>query len=141
LLQEKVEEGFRVLNLEKDVDKDVLEFVRKYQILASHLYWSRRLGIKPSDIITEKLQRDVKSYWRWQVIDERSPMYLFKNVERTSRPYSMLIRIPLLTAPRSKERGFYAHWGVSHSSSTPHGRGITVQCPPSAGGSAWLIVC
>ena len=98
MLQEKVEEGFRILNLEKDVDKDVLEFVRKYQILASHLYWSRRLGIKPSDIITEKLQRDVKSYWRWQVIDERDPMYLFKNVEKTPRPYSMLIRIPLVDA-------------------------------------------
>jgi len=40
-----------------------------------------------------------------------------------------------------KWRSFYAHWGVPHSSSTPHGRGITVQCPPSAGGSAWLIVC
>ena len=117
-MQEKVEEGFRVLNLEKDVDKDVLEFVRKYQILASHLYWSRRLGIKPSDIITEKLQRDVKSYWRWQVIDERSPMYLFKNVERTSRPYSMLIRIPLLTAPRPKGEV-----------STPTGASLIIQAP------------
>jgi putative transposase len=105
-LQEKVEEGFRILTLEKNVDKDVLEFIRNYQILASYLYWSRRLGIKPSDITIEKLWRDVKSYWRWQVVDEEDPMYLFKNVERTPRPYSMLIRIPLVDALHPRKGAF-----------------------------------
>jgi len=106
LLQEKVEEGFRILTLEKDVDKDVLEFIRNYQILASHLYWSRRLDIKPSDTTIEKLRRDVKSYWRWHVVDEKDPMYLFKNVERTPRPSSMLIRIPLVDALHPRKGAF-----------------------------------
>ena len=106
MLQEKVEEGFRILTLEKDVDKDVLEFIRNYQILASHLYWSRRLGIKPSETTIERLWRDVKSYWRWQVVDEEDPMYLFKNVERTPRPYSMLIRIPLVDALHPNKGAF-----------------------------------
>jgi Putative transposase DNA-binding domain. len=105
-LQEKVEEGFRILTLEKDVDKDVLEFIRNYQILASHLYWSRRLDIKPSDTTIEKLRRDVKSYWRWHVVDEKDPMYLFKNVERTPRPSSMLIRIPLVDALHPRKGAF-----------------------------------
>ena len=106
MLQEKVEEGFRILTLEKDVDKDVLEFIRNYQILASHLYWSRRLDIKPSDTTIEKLRRDVKSYWRWHVVDEKDPMYLFKNVERTPRPSSMLIRIPLVDALHPRKGAF-----------------------------------
>ncbi|WP_256359258.1 hypothetical protein [Vulcanisaeta sp. JCM 14467] len=42
--QRRIEEGFRVLTLTADVDEDVLDFIRRYQVLASHIYWARSSG-------------------------------------------------------------------------------------------------
>ncbi len=42
MLQQKVEEGFRVLTLMTEVDKEVLDFIKQYQVIASHLYWAKK---------------------------------------------------------------------------------------------------
>ena len=94
----KVEEGFRVLTLEKEVDGEVLNFIRRYQVLASHLYWARRLGIRPSEEVLSRIEEEVKSYWRWNIIDEGGPMYLFKGVEGTPEPRSTIVDLPLVDA-------------------------------------------
>ncbi|GAB6945251.1 zinc ribbon domain-containing protein [Vulcanisaeta sp. JCM 14467] len=96
--QRRIEEGFRVLTLTADVDEDVLDFIRRYQVLASHIYWARRLGISPDPSVLEELRSEVKAYWRWHVIDERDPMYLFKGVKETPRPYSVILKLPLVDA-------------------------------------------
>jgi len=82
LLQQRVEEGFRVSTLTMEADKEVLGFIKQYQTLASHLYWAKRLGIKPSDIVLQRVNENIKSYWRWHIIDEKDPMYLFKGIEK-----------------------------------------------------------
>ncbi|WP_252901593.1 hypothetical protein [Vulcanisaeta sp. JCM 14467] len=46
----------------------------------------------------EELRSEVKAYWRWHVIDERDPMYLFKGVKETPRPYSVILKLPLVDA-------------------------------------------
>ena len=104
--QKKVEEGFRVLTLEKEVDRDVIEFVRRYQVLASHLYWAKRLGISPSEEVLNRVEKEVKSYWRWHIIDEEDPMYLFKGVEETPEPYSTVVELPLVDALHPNKGAF-----------------------------------
>ncbi len=59
-MPQKVEEGFRVLTLETEVNEEVLEFIKRYQILASHLYWVKRLGIKPSEDTIQKINVGIK---------------------------------------------------------------------------------
>ncbi|GAB6946059.1 hypothetical protein JCM16161A_01890 [Vulcanisaeta sp. JCM 16161] len=109
-MRQKVEEGFRVLTLEAEVDADVIEFIKKYQALASHLYWSKRLGIEPSETVLSKIDNEIKSYWKWHVIDEDDPMYLFKGIEKTPRPYSTIIRLPLVDALHER-KGAFIHDG------------------------------
>ncbi|WP_291998769.1 hypothetical protein [Caldivirga sp.] len=94
----KVEEGFRVLTLEVKADYDVLEFIRRYQVLASHLYWARRLRVKPSEAVMERVRNEIKSYWRWHLIDEEDPMYLFRGIEKTPWPNSTMLKLPLVDA-------------------------------------------
>jgi len=105
-LQQKVEEGFRVLTLMTEVDKEVLDFIKQYQVIASHLYWAKRLGIKPSDAVLRRAKESIKSYWRWHIIDEKDPMYLFKGIEKTPRPHSIILNLPLVDALHESKGGF-----------------------------------
>lgn len=91
-------EGFRVLTLVADVDGDVLEYIRRYQVLASHLFWAKKLGIKPSEHVLERVRKEIKSYWRWHLIDEGDPMYLFKGVEETPTLHTTVLKLPLVDA-------------------------------------------
>ncbi len=106
MLPQKIEEGFRILTLRAKVDEDVIEFIRRYQVLASHMYWARRLGIKPSEAVMEKINEEVKSYWRWHIIDEEDPMYLFKGVEKTAMPHSAILRLPLVDALHERKGAY-----------------------------------
>jgi len=106
LLQQRVEEGFRVSTLTMEADKEVLGFIKQYQTLASHLYWAKRLGIKPSDIVLQRVNENIKSYWRWHIIDEKDPMYLFKGIEKMPRPYSVILNLPLVDALHENKGGF-----------------------------------
>ena len=98
MLPQKVEEGFRVLTLTASVDEDVLNFIRRYQALASAIYWFRRLNLTIPDAILDRLKAEVKSYWRWHLIDEEDPMYIFKGVEETPMPHKSILKIPLVDA-------------------------------------------
>lgn len=106
MLQKKVEEGFRILTLEKEVDKEVIDFIKRYQALASHLYWAKRLGIRPSEEVLDRVNKELKSYWRWHIIDDKDPMYLFKGVEETPKPYSTIIKLPLVDALHPNKGSF-----------------------------------
>lgn len=105
-MQKKVEEGFRVLTLEKEVDEEVIEFIRRYQALATHLYWAKRLGIQPSGSVVQEVNESIRSYWRWHIIDEKDPMYLLKGIERTPRPSRALLKLPLVDALHYKKGGY-----------------------------------
>ncbi|WP_054844600.1 hypothetical protein [Vulcanisaeta souniana] len=105
--QRKVEEGgFRILTLEANVDREVIEFIRQYQVLASHLYWAKRLGIQPSDAVMQRVKEGIKSYWRWQIINEKDPIYLFKGIEKTPMPYSVVLKLPLVDALHENKGAF-----------------------------------
>ena len=103
---QKIEEGFRVLTLTANVDDDILNYIRRYQVLASHIYWARRLGIEPAKEVLDKIKKEVKSYWRWQLINEKDPMYLFKGIEKTPEPYSIILKLPLVDALHPKKGAF-----------------------------------
>ena len=69
---QRIEEGFRVLTLQYPISEDVKEFIEEYRVLASHLYWCKRLGLEPSKEVVEKLWERVPSYWRWHLVDRSS---------------------------------------------------------------------
>ncbi len=53
------------------------------------------------------INEEVKSYWRWHLIDEGDPMYLFKGgIEETPMPHSMLLNIPLVDALHERKGAF-----------------------------------
>ena len=106
MLPQKVEEGFRVLTLMTEVDKEVLDFIKQYRVLASHMYWARRLGIEPSDVVLQRAKESIKSYWRWHIINEKDPMYLFKGIEKIPRPHSVILNLPLVDALHESKGGF-----------------------------------
>jgi hypothetical protein len=95
---QRVEEGFRILTLQYPITEDIKEFIEGYRVLASHLYWYKRLGLEPAKEVVEKLWQRVPSYWRWHLVDPKDPMYLFKGVKKTSMPYRTILRLPLVDA-------------------------------------------
>jgi len=103
---ERIEEGFRVLTLRYPITEDVKEFIERYRALATHLYWCRRLGIEPAREVIEELWREVPSYWRWNLVDPRSPLYLFKGVERTPLPHRTVIMMPLVDALHERKGAY-----------------------------------
>jgi transposase len=102
----RVEEGYRVLTLYYPITEDVEEFIEEYEVLASHLYWCKRLGLEPAKEVVEELWKRVPSYWRWQLVDPKDPMYLLKGVERTPRPYRTIIRLPLVDALHERKGAY-----------------------------------
>ena len=94
----RVEEGYRVLTLQYPITEDIEEFIKEYRVLASHLYWCRRLGLESTKEAIEKLWQRVPNYWRWHLVNPKDPMYLFKGVEETPIPYRTIIRLPLIDA-------------------------------------------
>jgi hypothetical protein len=78
--------------------EDVRDFIKGYRALASHFYWSRRLGLEPASEVVEELWRRVPSYWRWHLVDPRDPLYLFKGVEGAPAPSRVLLGLPLVDA-------------------------------------------
>jgi len=95
---QRTEEGFRVLTLKYPMTEDVRGFIERYRALASHFYWSRRLGLEPASEVVEELWRRVPSYWRWHLVDPRDPLYLFKGVEGAPAPSRILLGLPLVDA-------------------------------------------
>ncbi len=102
----RVEEGFRVLTLRYPITEDVEEFIGRYRVLASHIYWCRRVGLEPAREVVEELWREVPSYWRWHLVDPRDPLYLFKNVEETPRPSRAVLRLPLVDALHERKGAY-----------------------------------
>ena len=102
----RVEEGYRVLTLYYPITEDVEEFIEEYEVLASHLYWCKRLGLEPAKEVVEELWKRVPSYWRWHLADPRDPMYLLKGVERTPRPHRTMIRLPLVDALHERKGAY-----------------------------------
>lgn len=103
---QRIEEGFRVLTLQYPLSEDVKEFIEEYKVLASHLYWCKRLGLEPAKEVVEKLWERVPSYWRWQLVDPKNPMYLFKGVERTPLLYRTILRLPLVDAIHERKGAY-----------------------------------
>jgi len=103
---QKTEEGFRILTLHYLITEDVRKFIERYRTLGSHLYWCKRLGLEPSKEVIEELWQEVPSYWRWNLLDQKSPLYLFKNVERTPLPYKTIIRLPLMDALHERKGAY-----------------------------------
>jgi len=103
---QRIEEGFRVLTLGYPITEDVRKFIERYKVLASHLYWCRRLGLKPAREVVEKLWQEVPSYWRWHLVDLRSPLYLFREVEETPLPHRTIIRLPLVDALHERKGAY-----------------------------------
>jgi len=79
-LRSRTLEGYRVLTLRYPLDGELRELISRYRVLASHIYWCRRLGIDPDPAAVDALISSVKSYWRDNLLDERSHLYLFKNI-------------------------------------------------------------
>jgi hypothetical protein len=102
----RIEEGYRVLTLNYPITGDVREFIEEYRVLASHLYWCKRLSLEPDKRVIERLWQRVPSYWRWQIVNPKNPMYLFKGVERSPRPRRTILRLPLVDALR-ENKGAY----------------------------------
>lgn len=75
-------------------------------MLASHIYWCRRLGLEPSREVLEKIWAEVPSYWRWHVVDPRDPLYLFKGVEDTPRPFKVVLGVPLVDALHERKGAY-----------------------------------
>jgi len=103
---QRIEEGFRVLTLQYPITEDIKEFIEEYRALASHLYWCKRLRLDPSKEVVDKLWERVPSYWRWQLVDPKDPMYLFKGVEKTPMPYRTILRLPLVDALHEKKGAY-----------------------------------
>ena len=103
---QRIEEGFRVLTLCYPITGDVKEFIERYRVLVTHLYWCRRLGIEPAREVIEELWREVPSYWKWNLVDPKSPLYLFKGVERTPLPHRTVIRLPLVDALHERKGAY-----------------------------------
>jgi putative transposase len=103
---QRIEEGFRVLTLQYPISEDVKEFIEEYRILASHLYWCKRLRLEPSKEAVDRLWEKVPSYWTWQLIDPKNPMYLFKEVENTPMPYKMILKLPLVDALHERKGAY-----------------------------------
>jgi len=99
-------EGYRVLTLKYPLDSYVKEFIYKYRVLASHIYWCKRLSIDPDSEVVNTLTRSVKSYWRDNLLDEGDPLYLFKNIERTPIPYKVILNIPLVDAIHERKGAY-----------------------------------
>jgi len=97
-LKSRTLEGYRVLTLRYPLDDDLREYIYNYRVLASHIYWCKRLGIDPDPEVLSKLTKTIKSYWRDNLLDERDPLYLFRNIARTPRPYRAIVNIPLVDA-------------------------------------------
>jgi putative transposase len=102
----RIEEGFRILTLRYPIPRDIKEFIEGYKTLASHLYWSKRLGLEPAEEVIEKLLQKVPSYWRWHLIDPKDPMYLYKGVESTPMPYKTILRLPLVDALHERKGAY-----------------------------------
>jgi hypothetical protein len=103
---QKIEEGFRVLTLQHPISEDVKEFIEEYRVLASHLYWCKRLGLEPSKEVVERLWQKVPSYWRWHLVNPKNPMYLFRGAKKIPMPYRTILRLPLVDALH-KTKGAY----------------------------------
>jgi putative transposase len=107
---QRTEEGFRVLTLQYPLSDDIKEFIEEYRVLASHLYWCKRLGLEPAKEVVEKLWGRVPSYWRWHLVDPGDPMYLFRGVEKTPTPYRTILRFPLVDSLHER-KGAYIKGG------------------------------
>ena len=103
---QRIEGGFRVLTLRYPITEDVKEFIERYRALATHLHWCRRLGVEPAREVIRELWKEVPSYWRWNLVDPRSPLYLFKGVERTPPPHRTIIRLPLVDALHERKGAY-----------------------------------
>jgi putative transposase len=103
---QKIEEGFRVLTLRYPISEDVKKFIEEYRILASHLYWCKRLNLKPAEEVIKKLWEKVPSYWRWQLIDPKNPMYLYRGIENTPMPYKTILNLPLIDALHERKGAY-----------------------------------
>jgi hypothetical protein len=103
---QRIEEGFRVLTLRYPISEDVKEFIEEYRVLASHLYWCKRLYLEPSKEVVERLWQKVPSYWRWHLVDPKDPMYLFRGVEETPVPYRTILRLPLVDALHERKGAY-----------------------------------
>jgi len=103
---QRIEEGFRVLTLRYPISEDVKEFIEEYRVIASHLYWCKRLGLEPDKKVVDKLWERVPSYWRWHLVDPKDPMYLFKGVEKTPMPYRTILRLPLVDALHERKGAY-----------------------------------
>lgn len=102
-LKSRTLEGYRVLTLRYPLDDDLREYIYNYRVLASHIYWCKKLGIDPDPEVVSKLTKTIKSYWRDNLLDERDPLYLFRNIARTPRPYRAIVNIPLVDAIHEKK--------------------------------------
>jgi putative transposase len=103
---QRIEESFRTLTLRYPIPEDIKEFIEGYRTLASHLYWSKRLGLEPAEEVIEKLWQKVPSYWRWHLIDPKDPMYLYRGVENTPMPYKTILRLSLVDSLHERKGAY-----------------------------------
>jgi len=104
-LKSRTLEGYRVLTLRYPLDNELKEYIYRYKVLASHIYWCKRVGIGYDPEVVKEL-RSIKSYWRDNLLDENDPLYLFKNLDKTPIPYKVILNIPLVDAIH-KRKGAY----------------------------------
>ena len=77
--------------------EEIRRFFKTFHAGVNHLYWCKRLGIDPDPKVIERAMQ-LKSYWRIPLLDERSPLYIFKGIERVPRPKKSFIKLNPVTS-------------------------------------------
>jgi len=70
----------------------IISLFKEFKAIATHLYWCKRLGIKPSEEVIDKLH-SLPSYFHDCLLNVSSQNYLFKEIVKTHRPKGTLIRL------------------------------------------------
>ena len=100
-----VVEGFRVLTLTYRMDElppeqreRLEELFRRYRAIASLYYWSKRLRLKEGlEQAVQRARELIPYYWR-KALDEKSPLYVFSEVEKMKQPRKQILKLPLVDA-------------------------------------------
>jgi len=70
----------------------IMSFFKEFRIIATHLYWCKRLGIDPFEEVVNKLY-SLPSYFHDCFLRTSSQNYLLKEVVKIPRPKRTLIRL------------------------------------------------
>jgi len=105
-LKSRTLESYRVLTLRYPLDNELKEYIYRYKVLASHIYWCKRVGMDPDPEVVKELTRSIKSYWRDNLLNKSDPLYLFKNIDETPTPYKVVLNIPLVDAVHERKGAY-----------------------------------